>query len=182
MEYLIYQIIEHLRKEMPELLTIDEDYGQLENLADEEQDMYPLTFPAVLIEAPETEWSDIATGSQKGNCTIRIRLILDCYDDTHAGSTTTYRILERHKLCKRLHNLLQTFIPEPEVAGVPTPPATVPDASASGLIRTHSKFFTWSYGIKVYESTYTCVATDIMETKAIPVGRPKVAISIVKKL
>ena len=30
---------------------MDEDYGQLENLRNEQEDMYPLTFPAVLIEA-----------------------------------------------------------------------------------------------------------------------------------
>ena len=167
MEYLLYQIIELLHKEMPELLTIDEDYGQLENLQSDEPDMYPITFPAVLIDAPDTDWSDLAAGSQKGLCTLRVRLILDCYDDTHAGSGTPEKILERHQFQQKLHHLLQKF----------RPAAIVPDASASGiaptgLIRTRSKFYTWSHGIKVYEMLYSVSVTDIVR-ETVRAGAPR---------
>lgn len=84
MESIIYKIIRHLHQEMPELATIDEDYGQLENLTDERSDMYPLSFPAVLVENTDIQWSDISGRGQKGEATIRVRLIIDCYDDTHA--------------------------------------------------------------------------------------------------
>ena len=43
-----------------ELGTVDEDYGQLEMLDQEDRDSYPLVFPAVLVDAPDTLWSNIA--------------------------------------------------------------------------------------------------------------------------
>lgn len=112
MEYLICKLIEHISKNMAVLSVVDEDYGQLEALENENVDMYPLTFPAVLIETPETEWGDITDGGQKGACTIRIRLVIDCYDDTHASSGTVAAVSKRNELRHRLHALLQGFRPD----------------------------------------------------------------------
>ena len=50
MEPLFVDLIGLLERNLPWLRTIDEDYGQLENIDDENADMYPLIFPAVLIE------------------------------------------------------------------------------------------------------------------------------------
>ena len=50
MEQTLCQLIDFLKEKMPLLSVIDEDYGQLENIENEDTDMYPLTFPAVLIE------------------------------------------------------------------------------------------------------------------------------------
>ncbi len=52
MEHLLYDIINLIGKNMPEILTIDEDYGQLQILEQEGRDSYPLVFPAILIDAP----------------------------------------------------------------------------------------------------------------------------------
>lgn len=47
-------LIEHIKEAMPDLLLVDEDYGQLD-MIDSEQDTYPLTMPAVLINADAVE-------------------------------------------------------------------------------------------------------------------------------
>lgn len=144
MESLLVNLIGHISEGLPWARTVDEDYGQLEALDDDSLDMYPLTFPAVLIDLPGTEWSDAGDWTQRGTCEVRVRLVLDCYDDTHAGSRTVDRIMEREKKRKALHTLLQGYRASDEGA----------------LIRTRSKFFTFNHNIKVYETTYTCAVSE----------------------
>lgn len=55
MEKLLQDLINLFGQEMPELSTIDEDYGQLEMIDQEGRDTYPLTYPALLIDAPDTQ-------------------------------------------------------------------------------------------------------------------------------
>ena len=43
MESILVNLIDHLSRELPWARTIDEDYGQLEALDDENIDMYPLS-------------------------------------------------------------------------------------------------------------------------------------------
>ncbi len=147
MEKLLQDLINLFGAQMPELSTIDEDYGQLEMIDQEGRDTYPLTYPAMLIDAPDTQWTNIAGLSQKGTATIRARLIIDCYDDTHHGSGTTDLIAERAELRQKVHKLLQGYRVDEE----------------STLIRTSSRFYTWDHGIKVYEQTYTCVVTEMIK-------------------
>ena len=147
MEKLLQDLINLFGQLLPELRTVDEDYGQLEMLNQENRDTYPLTFPAVLIDAPDVQWSNIKGLSQKGLATIRVRLILDCYDDTHYGSTTTEKIAERAAMRSQVHQLLQGH--------------RIDDFGP--LIRSGSRFFTWDHGIKVYEQTYTCEVTEVIE-------------------
>lgn len=152
MESILANTIAHIARELPWARTVDEDYGQLEALDNEQLDMYPLTFPAILIDLPGTDWTDTGDIAQRGSCEVRVRLILDCYDDTHAGSQTTDRIMQREEKRKALHALLQGYRPSGEGA----------------LIRTRSRFFTFNHGIKVYEETYTCaIAESTRETATI---------------
>ena len=153
MEELLQGLIDLLGTEMPELSMVDEDYGQLEMINREDRSTYPVTFPAVLIDAPDVAWSNIAGLSQKGDATIRVRLIIDCYDDTHYGSTTTDLISERAALRAKLHRLLQGYRIE----------------GTDQLIRQSSRFYTWDHGIKVYEATYTCVVTELLLPETEPV-------------
>lgn len=146
MESILEKIISYVGDSMPMLKVIDEDYGQLEFIDQQDRDTYPLTFPAVLIDAPETQWSNIEGLSQKGLTTVRVKLIIDCYDDTHYGSGTTELIARREALRRRLHLLLQGF--------------RVEDGTA--LIRTSSRFYTFNHGIKVYEATYTAEVTEML--------------------
>ena len=163
MEKLLQDLIKLFGEQMPELSTIDEDYGQLEMINQEGRDTYPLTYPAMLIDAPDTQWSNIAGLSQKGDATIRARLIIDCYDDTHYGSTTTDLIAERAALRAKVHKLLQGYRVDEE----------------STLIRTSSRFYTWDHGIKVYEQTYTCVVTEMItpDTESVQAD-PKVTVRL----
>lgn len=162
MEELLENLICLFLDEMPELKVIDEDFGQLEMIDDDTRDTYPLTFPALLIEAPQTEWSNVLGLHQKGLATIRARLIIDCYDDTHARSETVEKIREREAMRKKVHELLQGHR----------------IGTDSSLIRTGSRFFTWNHGIKVYEQTYTIEVTELipLKTKEIPPGQLKVKI------
>ena len=160
---MICKLVAHINEQMPELSMVDEDYGQLENLEDDNRDMYPITFPAVLIENTETEWSNLSGRSQKGDALFRVRLIIDCYDDTHAECGTQYDVEEREDMRSRLHTILQGFRPVDD--GV--------------LIRKRSKFFTWYHGIKVYEMTYACVVTETIR-ETVKAERPKVSLSVGK--
>lgn len=163
MEKLLESLINMFGQEMPELSTIDEDYGQLEMINQENRDTYPLTFPALLIDAADVSWSNIAGLSQKGEATVRARLIIDCYDDTHYGSTTTDRISERAAMRAKVHKLLQGYRIDDEAQ----------------LIRTNSRFYTWDHGIKVYEQTYTGTVTELIEPETEPVAaKPKISVRL----
>ena len=161
MESILANTIVHIARELPWARTVDEDYGQLEALDNDNLDMYPLTYPAVLIDLPGTEWTDTGDIAQRGTCEVRVRLILDCYDDTHAGSHTTDRIMQREEKRKALHALLQGYRPSGEGA----------------LVRTRSRFFTFNHGIKVYEETYTCALSEATrETRTI--GRTDLSVRL----
>lgn len=161
MESLLVNLLNHISSSIPRLRTVDEDYGQLEAIDDDSKDMYPLTFPAVLIDTPTTSWSNTGNDGQIGECSLRVRLVIDCYDDTHTGSHTTDRILQREELRKELHRALQGFRPD----------------GMGALVRTESKFFTWNHGIKVYEASYTCrVEENVRETRK--VGKSAVSLSV----
>lgn len=160
MESLLENLVKHIGDNMPDMKVVDEDYGQLEALDQTERDMYPLTFPAVLIEAPSVEWSNIGGLSQKGLATVRVSLIIDCYDDTHYTSGTIEKIAEREKIRRRLHELLQGH--------------RIGDESA--LIRTSSRFYTFNHGIKVYESVYTLEVTETIGPDLITIPKPKIVI------
>ena len=158
MEHLLYDLIEHIGNNIPDIRTIDEDYGQLEML-DDNRESYPLIFPAILIDSPDATWENIGGLNQKGVCSVNVRLCFDCYDDSHYNSGQTDRILEREDKRRELHRLLQGH--------------RIGDSSA--LIRTSSRFFTTNHGIKVYESTYTLELTEMCQSEN---QRTKVSIRV----
>lgn len=158
---MLYKLICHIKENMPVLSLVDEDYGQLEAIDNNEVDMYPVTFPAVLINTLETDWSNLSGKSQKGKAQLVFRLAIDCYDDTHYGSGTMEAMEERQEMVAELHRNLQCFRP----------------TGSGELIREKSRFYTWSHGIKVYEMTYSISVEDIIpETKKADAPR-KVLIS-----
>jgi hypothetical protein len=163
MESLLYHLIDYIKTQIPELQTVDEDYGQLEALDNEETDTYPVLFPALLINANETEWTCLQGKSQKGETQLVFRLCLDCYDDTHAGSGTLEKILVRQQQVQDLHEILQCFRPMDD----------------GGLIRTRSKSYTWNHGIKIYELYYTISVQDIIK-ETVTTQKPNLKISASK--
>ena len=161
MEALLTNLIHLIADGMPDLEVVDEDYGQLEMLDQESKDHYPLTFPAVLVDAASVEWSNLGELNQKGTATVRVRLILDCYDDTHYGSGTTHLIARREEKRHELHKLLQGYR----------------IGADSALVRTNSRFYTGNHGIKVYESTYTCVVHENVAPEPITTtAKPKITL------
>jgi len=102
MNEVLTELIARLGQKVPELRLIDEDYGQLEPNSD---DQYPVVFPCVLLSAVGVEWADMGIPGpnvQHGTAEITVRLAIDCYDDTHAGSGTTDRIAARAQLNRRV--------------------------------------------------------------------------------
>ena len=165
MECLLEDLINHIGQNMPDLEVVDEDYGQLEMLNQESRDHYPLTFPAVLIDASSVEWSNIGGLNQKGTATVRVRLIIDCYDDTHRHSGTTHLIARREEKRRELHKLLQGYRTSKDTA----------------LMRTNTRFYTANHGIKVYESTYTGTITEIIEPETVSTNaKPKIGFKVMK--
>ena len=164
MELFLYQIIDHVKEGMPSLSLVDENYGQLENIDQSETDMYPLTYPAVLIDLQEASWSNREGKSQKGTVKVNVQLIIDCYDDTHYGSGTMEAIRQRASMVEELHRLLQGYRPMED----------------GMLVRETSKFYTFNHGIKVYEMVYSISATDIIKDTQTVAPPRKVTVSVKK--
>lgn len=149
MESLLLPIINYISQSFPDIPYVDEDYGQLEAIDNENIDTYPVVFPCVLINTDSVDWSSLADKSQKGVAHLCVRLCIDCYADTHSGSNTTDQISSRSQLVHSLHAALQRYRP----------------LNIGALIRTKSKFYTWSHGIKVYELYYDIDVDDILTPK-----------------
>lgn len=132
MEELFIKIMELISQKMPELSLVDEDYGQLET----EEDTYPVTFPCVLIGNLEADWNDIGMGTQTGVVKMSARLAIDCYDDTHYGSSTENKVADRLQMANRLYTTLQSFQPLSDMGP---------------MYRTKTRFYAMPGGIKVYE-------------------------------
>jgi len=105
MEQLILKMMELLSQSIQELSMIDEDYGQLDLQSPE--DTYPVTFPCIVIGGGQASWETLGSLDQRGQMSVTVRLAIDCYDDTHYGSTTESKIEERLQLAHRVFTSLQ---------------------------------------------------------------------------
>lgn len=136
METIILALMERIKQALPELSYIDEDYGQLEEYADESN---PVTFPCVLIDTPETSWVELAPKVQNGSVNISFKLIIDCYDDTHYGSGTEDKIKERAEMSQRLYKALEGLSIE---------------RNMDYMERRKTRSFTLGGGLKMYETSF----------------------------
>lgn len=136
MDELLLKIMQHIDAAMPELSLVDEDYGQLET----QEDTYPVTFPCVLVGNMTGDWKDLGySGAQEGTVTLTVRMVIDCYDDTHIGSTQEGAIAERLQMARTLYKALQMKRFNKDMGP---------------LSRIKSQDYTIDRGIKVYEQTY----------------------------
>lgn len=142
MEILLYDILKKLELESPSLglSYVDEDFGQLEMLDEEGNLTYPLTFPSVLCSVQGVTWSDNEELRQEGAATVSVKLLIDCYDDTHAGSTQIDKIIERSELNRDVTKMLHGM--------------RILD-NTSMLTRVSSQSYNATHLIKVYETTYS---------------------------
>lgn len=147
--YIMEQLFNDLQKQIAGKMgtgisLIDEDCGQLEALANGD-DRYPVTFPCVLIGVPEVKWETLGANLQKGTLVLTVRMVFDCYDDTHYGST------QEQQAAKRLH---QAKLLNDNLHGWRF------DGCASVMARTFSRQYSLPGGIKVYEHQYTTTVMD----------------------
>lgn len=127
-----------------DVFLIDEDYGQLDALINGE-DVYPVTFPCVLIGTPKVKWKTLRTNLQQGELTLSVRLVFDCYDDTHYGSTQEEKAIDRMQMAARLNSYIHGW--------------KLQDRTQS-LFRSESSEYALPGGIKVYEQTYTTIVME----------------------
>lgn len=127
-----------------DISLIDEDCGQLEDRVSGD-DQYPVTYPCVLINIPETSWDNLRGDLQNGKTTVITRLAIDCYDDTHYGSAQEHTAAQRLALSRRLNACLHGWTFE---------------GCTTVLIRRISRQFSLPGGIKVYETEYTTTVAD----------------------
>lgn len=153
METLFLSIQKRVADNMPELMLVDEDYGQL-NM---EEDTYPVTFPCSLIQVEEIEWHELGGGKQDGDVNIRVKLAIDCYDDTHYTSGTASKAVGRMLLYKKMHKQLNLF----QGGILKDDDGKVIDKNFRPLKRVKSVFYSLPGGIKVYEAIYRCKLFDL---------------------
>lgn len=122
------------------LSYIDEEYGQVDFLDDETRDTYPVTFPCVLVDCPGEDWAEAGRDMQEGTATVNVNVYMDCYDDTHANSTTVDKVSERCGLVREVTELLQNWRPLD---------------SGRSLVRTATRASTNNHGIKMYQVSFT---------------------------
>ncbi|MBQ8501063.1 MAG: hypothetical protein IJ494_01980 [Bacteroides sp.] len=139
METLFNDLQNHLAASFGERVSlIDEDYGQLEALANGE-DQYPVTFPCILVGLPQVDWRSIKPDIQQGTISLTVRLAFDCYDDTHYGSTQEHHVIGRMAMARELNSYIHGW----SFGG-----------SCSPMQRTNTVQSTYPGGIKAYSHTY----------------------------
>lgn len=152
METLLAELVKHIGSSMPELALVDEDYGQLEMIDQQDRDTYPVVFPCVLVDVPDTAWSNVSAPDQRGTAQVRVKLAIDCYDDTHYTSGTIDKVKEREALRKEIHTLCQGW-----------------SHGGQQLVRTSSRRYTANHGVKVYEEYYDIAVSEYITDGRVPV-------------
>lgn len=142
MENLFITLQKKIAENISGLSLIDEDCGQLQSLLNGE-DTYPVTFPCVLIGDIVVDWNNLTPYTQQGNATITVRLAFDCYDDTHYGSGTADKVLERMAVDNQIYKLLQGY-----------------KHGRGRLKRTKSVGFSLPGAVKVYETIFSINIVD----------------------
>ncbi|WP_312394719.1 hypothetical protein [Chryseobacterium sp.] len=113
MDYFFSQIILDLQNrisaEVPEILLIDQDLGQLGQT--DEHERPAIVSPAVLIDFPDADYSEIADGAQLGLIQISFQLIFAGYSQTGHKSPEAVKKkgLEYLNIEQKLHNCLQKW-------------------------------------------------------------------------
>lgn len=111
MDYFFSQILldlqERIETEVPEIRYIDQDLGQLGQT--DEDNRPPLSYPAVLIDFPASQYSELASSNQLGNILISFQLIFAPYSQTwnQAPLEVRKKGLEYLDIEQKLHNALQ---------------------------------------------------------------------------
>ncbi|MBO4233888.1 hypothetical protein FO675_06170 [Riemerella anatipestifer] len=106
---IILDLQERISAEVPEIRYIDQNLGQLGQISDE--DSPPLSYPAVLIDFPDTSFSNLSSNIQLGNASISFVLVFETHSQTWHQSPKDIRIngLSYLTIEQKLHKALQGF-------------------------------------------------------------------------
>jgi len=113
MDYFFSQIIRDLQKrisaEVPEINYIDQDLGQLGQT--DENNRPALSYPAILIDFPDSNYTELADGAQLGAVPITLQLIMDTYSQTwhKVPEDVITKGLDYLRIEQKLHNCLQKW-------------------------------------------------------------------------
>jgi hypothetical protein len=140
METFYLPIMNRLEEQVPELATIDMDWGQL----DEPAESYPVTFPCVLIDVPDISYERTGCKAQPGLAQVRITVGIEVIEDTHSGSGTAADAVERLKIAEKAHKALKGW-----------------DADGFDPLERVNRNIRNMYGIKVYTFTYESAVMDV---------------------
>lgn len=119
---------------------IDEDYGQVEMMLNDDEDHYPITSPSCFISVDNMSFKSFAGAAarvQQCEITITVKLLIDCYDDTHYKSGTADKIKERMQKMHELHSAIQGF-----------------KIGEGVLDRISGRYQTLAHGLKLYQYSY----------------------------
>lgn len=112
-EYFFLQILLDLQKRIstsvPEIKYIDQDLGQLGQVGEDEKPS--ILSPAVLIDFPDSDFSELAGGAQLGAVPITFQLVFEAYSQTwhKAPEEVIKKGLEYLKIEQKLHECLQKW-------------------------------------------------------------------------
>ena len=110
MDYFFSQILldlqKHISKEVPEIQFIDQDLGQLGQVGDNGRP--PLAYPAVLIDFPSSDYSELSGSAQLGAVQITFQMVFDNHSSTWNKAPVRDRMkgLEYLNIEQKLYNSL----------------------------------------------------------------------------
>ena len=113
MDYFFSQIILDLQAriaaELPEINYIDQDLGQLGQIGADEKP--PIAYPAVLIDFPNSDYSNLSGGAQLGAVPISFQLVFAPFSQTwhKAPDLVKKKGLEYLDIEQKLHQALQNW-------------------------------------------------------------------------
>ncbi|RQO37935.1 hypothetical protein DBR39_13690 [Chryseobacterium sp. KBW03] len=113
MDYFFSQILidlqDRISAKVPEINYIDQDLGQLGQTGEDERPA--ISSPAVLIDFPDSDYSELSTGAQLGAVNITFQLIFENYSPTwhKVPKDVINRGLEYLKIEQKLFKCLQKW-------------------------------------------------------------------------
>lgn len=132
---------------------IDEDHGQLETY----EDGYPLTYPAILIGTPEIYYDDATRTSQTGTVSLQVKLVIDCYHDTHYGSSQEDFVKTHMQRFREVQETLHGFAPN-----LSHEEGEEVRSECGRLCRQSARVYSLAGGINVYETIFQCKVKDFI--------------------
>ena len=107
--YIFLALQERIKEQLPEIAHIDLDFGQ--------DDAPQIILPAILIDFPDTDFSEIGDGSLFANATISIRLLASPISQSYADAPLEVRAdaLNYFTLEQHLIELLHGWSPNPDL-------------------------------------------------------------------